>query len=49
MVPGFTADLTRAAIAYRDSYGGFASTRELVTVLGMNEADYAVAKQYVKV
>src|SRR5438105_8751408 len=36
VVPGFTADLARAAIAYRDSYGGFASTRELVTVLGMN-------------
>jgi competence protein ComEA len=48
-VPGFSEALAQAAIAYRDSYGGFAATRELVTVLGMAEADYQIAKQYVKV
>lgn len=48
-VPGFSPQLAQAAVAYRDSYGGFASTRELVTILGMPEPDYLVAKQYVKV
>ena len=48
-VPGFSVQLAQAAIAYRDGYGGFASTRELVTILGMAESDYLVAKQYVKV
>lgn len=48
-VPGFTAALAQAAIQYRDEYGGFASTRELVTVLGMSEADYLLAKPYLKV
>ena len=48
-VPGFTLALAQAAISYRDDYGGFASTRELVTVLGMSEADYLVAKPYLKV
>ena len=48
-VPGFSPAVAQAAIAYRDSYGGFASTRELVTVLGMSEADYLVARAYVKV
>ncbi len=48
-VPGFSVQLAQAAITYRDAYGGFASTRELVSVLGMSEADYLVAKQYVKV
>jgi competence protein ComEA len=48
-VPGFTPELAQAAVAYRDQYGGFASARELVTVLGMSEADYLVAKGYVKV
>ena len=48
-VPGFTPDLARAAVAYRRSYGGFASTRDLVTVLGMSAAAYAAARAYVKV
>ena len=48
-VPGFSTQLAQAAIAYRDGYGGFASVRELVTVLGMSESDYLIAKQYVKV
>lgn len=45
-VPGFTADLAAAVIRYRTEYGGFASTRELVTVLGMSAADYQVARRY---
>jgi competence protein ComEA len=49
LVPGFTPELAQAAITYRDEYGGFASARELVTVLGMSEADYLLAKAYVKV
>jgi competence protein ComEA len=48
-VPGFTADLAAAAIRYRQDYGGFSSTRELVTVLGMGEADYLVARRYLTV
>jgi hypothetical protein len=31
---------------YRVNYGGFQSTRELVEVLGMSEADYLVARRY---
>jgi competence protein ComEA len=48
-VPGFTPALAQAAITYRDAYGGFATTRELVSVLGMSEAAYLVARPYVKV
>ena len=38
-----------AAVRYRQEYGGFSSTRELVTVLGMGEADYLVARRYLTV
>jgi competence protein ComEA len=48
-VPGFTADLAAAAIRYRQDYGGFSSTRELVAVLGMGEADYLAARRYLTV
>ena len=48
-VPGFTSDLAAAAVRYRQDYGGFSSTRELVTVLGMGEADYLVARHYLTV
>ena len=48
-VPGFTSDLAAAAVHYRQEYGGFSSTRELVTVLGMGEADYLVARRYLTV
>ena len=48
-VPGFTPALARAAINYRSSFGGFASTRELVTVLGMGEAEYARSKAFIRV
>lgn len=45
-VPGFTPDLAAAAVGYRANYGPFHSTRELVTALGMGQADYAAAKSY---
>ena len=48
-VPGFTADLAAAAIRYRQEYGGFSSTRELVSVLGMGESDYLLARKYLTV
>jgi competence protein ComEA len=48
-VPGFTADLAAAAVRYRQEYGGFSSTRELVSVLGMGEADYLLARKYLTV
>jgi competence protein ComEA len=48
-VPGFTSDLAAAAVRYRQQYGGFSTTRELVTVLGMGEADYLTARRYLTV
>lgn len=45
-IPGFTPDLAASAVAYRDSYGGFRSTRELVTALGMGQAEYAAARSH---
>src|SRR5205807_1998616 len=48
-IPGFSAELAAAAVAYRTQYGGFASTRELVTVLQMSDADYQLAKRYVRI
>ena len=45
-VPGFNDALARACIDYRTNFGGFESTRELVDVLGMSEADYIVARRY---
>ena len=48
-VPGFTPDMAAEAVRYRQEYGGFSSTRELVDVLGMSQADYLVARQYLSV
>jgi competence protein ComEA len=48
-VPGFTPELAQAALDYRENFGGFESTRELVTELGMGAAEYALAKKYVRV
>jgi competence protein ComEA len=48
-VPGFTPDLAAAVIQYRTEFGGFATTRELVDVLQMSEADYQLARKYVTV
>jgi competence protein ComEA len=44
-VPGFTPQLAAAVIRYRTEYGGFASTRELVDVLNMSQADYLLARK----
>jgi competence protein ComEA len=48
-VPGFTSELAAAAVTYRQEYGGFSSTRELVDVLGMSESDYLIARKYLHV
>jgi competence protein ComEA len=48
-LPGFTPDLASAAVAYREQYGSFTSVKELVTVLNMSQADYAVARKYLRV
>jgi DNA uptake protein ComE-like DNA-binding protein len=45
-VPGFSLALAQESIDYRTNFGGFESTRELVDVLGMSEADYIVARRY---
>jgi competence protein ComEA len=46
VVPGFTEAFAQEVIDYRTSFGGFQTTRELVTILGMSEADYTVARRY---
>jgi len=46
-VPGFTPELAAAAVQYRAEFGGFTATRELVDVLAMSQADYALARKYV--
>jgi len=48
-LPGFTPELAAEAVRYRQDYGGFASTKELVDVLEMSQADYAVARRYLRV
>jgi DNA uptake protein ComE-like DNA-binding protein len=45
-VPGFTRELAAAVVRQRELFGGFSSTRELVTVIGMSEASYLVARKY---
>jgi competence protein ComEA len=45
-VPGFSEALAKECIDYRTNFGGFQSTRELVDILGMSEADYLVARRY---
>jgi competence protein ComEA len=46
VVPGFTEAFAQDVIDYRTNFGGFQSTRELVTILGMSEADYTIARRY---
>ena len=48
-VPGFTRDLAAATVRQRELFGGFNSIRELVTVLGMSEADFFAARKYLTV
>ncbi len=45
-VPHFTVALAQECLDYRTNFGGFQSTRELVEILGMSEADYVVARRY---
>lgn len=45
-VPGFTEALAKEVIDYRTNFGGFQSTRELVEILEMSEADYVIARHY---
>ena len=45
-VPGFSSDLVQAVVDYRQAFGGFKTTRELVTALGMSQADYNAVKKY---
>jgi competence protein ComEA len=45
-VPGFTEVFALEVLDYRVNFGGFQSTRELVDILGMSEADYVVARRY---
>ncbi len=48
VVPGFTPELAQAVIEYRTEFGGFQSTRELVDVLGMGEAEYLLARRHLR-
>ncbi len=46
VVPGFTEVLAKEVIDHRTNFGGFQSTRELVDILGMSEADFVIARHY---
>lgn len=45
-VAGFSEAFAQDVIDYRTNFGGFQSTRELVDILGMSEAEYAIARRY---
>src|SRR6266576_5530746 len=45
-VPHFTVAFAQECLDYRTNFGGFQSTRELVEILGMSDADYVVARRY---
>jgi competence protein ComEA len=46
VVPGFSEALAQEVIDYRVNFGGFQTSRELVEILGMSEADYVIARRY---
>lgn len=46
MVPGFTVGFAEEVIDYRTNFGGFQNARELVEILGMSEADFAIVRRY---
>lgn len=48
-VPGFTSDLALEVVQFRETYGPFTSTKELVTALGMSQTAYLLAKSHVRV
>ena len=45
-LPGFSAAFAQEVIDYRTNFGGFQSTRELVDILGMSEAEYVITRRY---
>jgi competence protein ComEA len=45
-IPGFSEAFAQDVIDYRTNFGGFQNTRELVDILGMSEAEYAIARRY---
>ena len=45
-IPGFSESFAQDVLDYRTNFGGFQSTRELVDILGMSEADYVIARRY---
>lgn len=45
-VPGFTVGFAEEVIDYRTNFGGFQNARELVEILGMSEAEFAIARRY---
>ncbi len=45
-VAGFSEAFAHDVIDYRTNFGGFQNTRELVDILGMSEAEYAIARRY---
>ena len=46
LVPGFTEAFAQEVVDYRANFGGFMSTSELVDILGMNAADFIIARRY---
>ena len=46
-VPGFTSDLAGEVVTYREAFGPFTSTRQLLTEVGMSPPAYALAKSHV--
>jgi competence protein ComEA len=46
LVPGFTEAFAQEVVDYRANFGGFQFTNELVEILGMNAADFIVARRY---
>ena len=48
-VPGFTPALAEAVLEYRNRYGPFTATKELVTLIGMSAADFALARKHLTV
>ncbi len=48
-VPGFSPELAAAVVNYRNQYGAFTNTEQLVTVLGMSQDAYKQAKPHLRI
>ena len=46
-VPNVTPEFAQAIIDYRTNYGGFQNINELVSMLGMSEADFLITRRYI--